>query len=88
MILCHVHVDVGPRRPGGFPRHRWRARGDEIMGVDVECMLQSIHMNSVRLTHRVLMVQVKEFLEAMQCQVVGVPWAWVWLFHRLARAVV
>ena len=35
VILCHVHVDVGPRQPDGFPRHRRRGRGDEIMGVDV-----------------------------------------------------
>ena len=43
------------------------------MGVDVERMLQSIHTNFVRLTHRVPMAQVKDFPEAMQCQVVGGP---------------
>ena len=58
------------------------------MGVDVERTLQSIHTNFVRLTHRVLMVQVEDLLEAMQRQVVGVPREWVRLFRRLARAVV
>ena len=67
-----MHADVGPQRPKGFPRHRQRERGDDITGVDVEWMLQSIHTNFMRLTHRVPMVQVKEFPEAMQCQVVGV----------------
>ena len=43
------------------------------MGVDVEWTLQRIHTNFVRLTHRVPMAQVKEFPEAMQHQVVGVP---------------
>ena len=46
------------------------------------------HTNFVRLTHRVPMVQVEEFPEAMQRQLVGVPHAWVCLFQRLARAVV
>ena len=72
-----MHADVGPRRPKGFPRHRWRGRGDDIMGVDAERTLQSIHANFVRLTHRVPMAQVKELPEAMQCQVVHVPRAWV-----------
>ena len=58
------------------------------MGVDVEWMLQSIHTNFMRLTHKVPMAQVKDLLEAMQRQVVGVPQAWVQLFRRLARAVV
>ena len=58
------------------------------MGVDAERMLQSIHMNFVRLTHRVPMAQVEDFPEAMQRQVVGVPRAWVRLFRWLARAVV
>ena len=43
------------------------------MGVDVEHTLQSIHMNFIRLTHRVPMAQVKDLPEAMQRQVVGVP---------------
>ena len=73
MTICHVYVDVGPRRPEGFPRHRQRGRGDDIMGVDVERTLQSIHTNFVRLTHRVPMAQVEDFPEAMQFQVVGVP---------------
>ena len=59
-----------------------------MMGVDAERTLQSIHMNFVRLTHRVPMVQVEDLHEAMQRQVVGVPRAWVRLFRRLARAVV
>ena len=58
------------------------------MGVDVERILQSIHTNFVRLTHRVPMAQVEDFPEAMQRQVVGVPRAWVRLFRWLARAVV
>ena len=58
------------------------------MGADVEQTLQIIHTNFVRLTQRVPMAQVKDFPEAMQCQVVGVPRAWVQLFHRLARSVV
>ena len=77
MTICHVYEDVGPRWPDGFPRHRRRGRGDDIMGVDAERMLQSIHTNFVRLTHRVPMVQVEDLPEAMQRQVVGVPQAWV-----------
>ena len=88
MTICHVYADVGPQQPDGFPRHRWRGRGDEIMGADVERTLQIIHTNFVRLTHRVPMVKVEDFPEAMQHQVVGVPWAWVRLFHQLARAMV
>ena len=83
-----MHVDVGPLWPEGFPHHRRRGRGDDIMSVDAEQMLQSIHTNFVRLTHRVSMVQVEDFPEAMQHQVVGVPRAWVLLFRWLARAVV
>ena len=88
MTVYHVYGDVGPRRLEGFLCHRRRGRGDDIMGVDAEQMLQSIHTNFVCLTHRVPMAQVKDFLEAMQHQVVGVPWAWVRLFRQLARAVV
>ena len=51
----------------------------------MERTLQSIHTNFVRLTHRVPMVQVEDFPEAMQRQVEGVPGAWVWLFRRLDR---
>ena len=86
--IYHMHADEGPRWPEGFPCHRWRGRGDDITGVDVERTLQSIHTNFVRLTHRVPMAQVEDFPEAMQWQVVGVPCAWVRLFRRLARAVV
>ena len=73
MKLCRVHADVGPQRPEGFPRHRRRGVGDEIMGLDVDWTLQSIHTNFVRLTHRVPMAQVEDFPESMQRQVVGVP---------------
>ena len=58
------------------------------MGVDAEWTFQSIHTNFVCLTHRVPMAQVEDFPEAMQCQVVGVPQAWVQLFRRLPRAMV
>ena len=83
-----MHADVGPRWLEGFPHHRRRGRGDDIMGVDEEWMLQSIHTNFVRLTHRVPMVQVEDLPEAMQRQVVGVPWAWIHLFQQLARSMV
>ena len=73
MTICHVYADVGPKWPYGFPRHWRRGRGDDIMGADVEQTLQSIHTNFVRLTHKVPMAQVKDFPEAMQGQVVGVP---------------
>ena len=78
--IYHMHADMGPQGPEGFPRHRQRGRGDDIMGVDANRTLQRIHTNFVRLTHSVPMVQVKDLPEAMQCQVVGVPRAWVWLF--------
>ena len=68
-----MYADVGPRWPEGFPRHRWRGKGDDITSVDVEKMLQSIHTNFVQLTHMVPMVQVEDLHEAMQPQVVGVP---------------
>ena len=73
MKIYHVYADVGPRRPDGFPCHRWRGRGDDIMGAYVEQTLQSIHMNFIRLTHKVPMEQVEDLPEAMQRQVVGVP---------------
>ena len=47
------------------------------MGVDIERMLQRIHTNFVRMTHRVPMAQVEDLPKAMQGQVVGVPRAWV-----------
>ena len=65
VTICHVYADVGPWRPDGFPCHRKRGRGDDIMGVDVEWTLQSIHTNFVDLTHRVPMAQVEDFPEAM-----------------------
>ena len=73
MKIYHVYTDVGPGRPDGFPHHRQRGRGDDIMGADAERTLQSIHTNFVRLTHRVPMAQVEDFPEAMQHQVIGVP---------------
>ena len=54
-----MHAYVGPQQPEGFPRHRRRGRGDDITGVDVERTLHSIHINFVRLTHRVPMAQVE-----------------------------
>ena len=68
-----MHVDVGPWWPNNFPYHRQRGRGHDIMGVDAKQMLQSIHTNFVRLTHRVPMAQVEDLPEAIQRQVVGVP---------------
>ena len=65
--IYHLCADVGPRWPEGFPRHRQRGRGDDIMGVDAEQTLHIIHTNFVRLTHRVPMAQVEDFPEAMQC---------------------
>ena len=86
--IYHLYGDVGPWWPEGFALHRRRGRGDDITGVDVERMLQSIHTNFVRLTHRVPMAQVEDLFEAMQRQVVGLPREWVRLFRWLARAVV
>ena len=71
--IYHLYANVGPQWPEGFPHHRERGRGDDIMGVDAERTLQSIHTNFVILTHRVPMAQVEDFPEAMQRQVVGVP---------------
>ena len=71
--IYHMHADVGPQWPEGSPHHRWRGRGDDITGVDVERTLQSIHTNFVRMTHTVPMAQVEDFPETMQRQVVGVP---------------
>ena len=88
MTICHVYADVGTRWPYGFPHHKRRGKGDDIMDMDAKRMLQSIHTNFVHLTHRVPMAQVEDFPKAMQCQVVGVPQEWVCLFHRLARVVV
>ena len=64
--IYHSCVDAGPRRPDGFTRHRRRGKGDDITGADAERMLQGIHTNFVRLTHRVPMAQVKDLPEAMQ----------------------
>ena len=61
-----MYADVGPWRPEGLPHHRWRGRGDDIMGVGAEQMLQRIHTNFVQLTHRVPMVQVEDLPKAMQ----------------------
>ena len=86
--IYHLHADVGPWQPEGFPCHKKSGRGDDITGVDAKRMLQRIHTNFVRLTHIVSMAQVEDLPEAMQRQVVGVPQAWVRLFRQLARAVV
>ena len=59
-------LDVGPRRPDGFPCHQRRGRGDDIMGADAERTLQIIHTNFVHSKHRVPMAQVKDLPEAMQ----------------------
>ena len=72
-MICHMHANVGPQLPEGFSHHRYRGRGDDIMDVDAERMLQIIHTNFVWLTHRVPMAQVEDLPEAMQRQVVGVP---------------
>ena len=63
--IYHLYVNVGPRRPEGFLPHRERGRGYDITSVDVEQMVQSIHTNFVRLTHRFPMAQVKDLPEAM-----------------------
>ena len=68
-----MYPDVGPWWPDNFFHHIQRGRGDDIMGVNAEQTLQSIHTNFVWLTHRVPMAQVKDLPEAMQRQVVGVP---------------
>ena len=65
--IYHLHADVGPEWPEGFPRHRRRGRGDDIMGVDAERTLQSIHTNFVRLTHRVPMAQFKDAVPGGGC---------------------
>ena len=54
--IYYMHPNVGPQGPEDFPRHRRRGRGDDIMGVDAEQMLQRIHTNFMRLTHRLPMV--------------------------------
>ena len=73
MTFYLIYAYVGPHRSEGFPPHRQRGIGDDITGVDAEPMLQSIHTNFVRLTHRVPMAQVEDLPEAIQRQVVGVP---------------
>ena len=32
--IYHMHANMGPQWPEGFPRHRRRGRGDDIIGVD------------------------------------------------------
>jgi len=34
------------------------------------------------------MVAVEDLLEEMQCRMVGVPWEWVHILHRVANAIV
>jgi hypothetical protein len=48
-----------------------------VVGGEVERILQNVQGNLSHLTHRILMVQVEDLLEAMQRKVVGVPRAWV-----------
>ena len=64
--IGHVYADVGPRWPDIFPRHHQRGRGDDIIGVDSEHMLQNILTNFVQLTHRVPMAQVEDLPKSMQ----------------------
>ena len=82
--VCRCRTTTARRIPSSSKG----GRRDNIMGAGAERTLQSILMNFVRLTHRVPMAQVKDLPEVMQCQVVGVPRAWVRLFRRLARAIV
>jgi len=65
-----------------------RNRGHEPVGGDAERVLQNVHGNLSRLTHRIPMVQVEDLLDAMQRQLVGVPRAWVRLFWCLTNAIV
>ena len=65
VTICHVYADVGPWRPDGFPCHKQKGIGHDIIGVDAERTLQIIHTNFLCLTHRVPMVQVKDLPEAM-----------------------
>ena len=48
-----------------------------MIGIDAERMLQNIQNNFSRLTHKVPMVQVEYFPEAMKRHVVEVPRLWV-----------
>jgi hypothetical protein len=57
---------VGPQRPEGFLRHRWRHRADEAVGGEVERVLQNVQGNLSCLTQRITMVQVEDLSEAMQ----------------------
>jgi hypothetical protein len=58
-----------------------------VVGGEEERILQNMQGNLSRLTHRILMVQVEDILEAMQWQVVGVPRAWVRLFEHLSNII-
>ena len=53
--IYHMHADVGPQQPEGFPHHKQRGGGDDITSVDAEQTLQRIHTNFMRLTLRVPM---------------------------------
>ena len=72
--IYHLHADVGPQRPEAFPHHRQRGRGDDITGVDVDWMLQSIHTNFVRLTHRFPMCKSRTCLRLCSAR-------W-WVYHE------
>jgi hypothetical protein len=58
------------------------------MGGDSKRAPPNVQGNVSHLMHRIPMVQVEDLLEVMQRQEVGVPRAWVWLFQRLANAIV
>jgi hypothetical protein len=60
-----VAADVGPQWPNGFLRHRWRHRVDEVVGGEVERVLQNVQGNLSHLTQRIPMVQVEDLPEAM-----------------------
>jgi len=84
-MACHAYADS--HWPDGFPWHRQRNWGDEHMGWDGDRVLQNVQGNLSHLRHKIPMVQVEDFPEAMQRQVVGVPHAWVWLFWCLENVI-
>ena len=59
-----------------------------MINTDAEGTLHNKHGNMGRLIHRLPMVQVEDFHEAMQRHVVGVPHPWVRLFMHLENDVV
>ena len=79
-------TDIGPVRPEGYPRHK-RRRG-ETETVDPDRTLHAVQRNLKGLTRKVPMAAVEDLLEVIWRRVVGVPRDWVWLFCRVATAVV